>query len=261
MRNSVATFLAMGIALAGFASAQTIQINRENKTIAIVTTDEASATADIAAITIGFEVFAPDAQTATAEAAKLSHSILEALHKAGVDDKSIESDEQGVERNTEFTDKDTAEQRLKRQYVFTQSWEVSATPQSAPEAIRAAVAAGANKSGKIDWRLSDRKALQAKAAGNALAKAREVAARMAEGLNVKLGALIYASNETPATRFYRLHSPEWPNADAASPQVRPISEFPPPPPPPTLEIRSQTVREEASVYAVFSIEYRLGRLL
>jgi len=32
--------LAIGIAAAGLASAQTIQINRENKTIAISTTDE-----------------------------------------------------------------------------------------------------------------------------------------------------------------------------------------------------------------------------
>jgi len=43
------------LVLPGLVRAQTIQINRENKTIAISTTDEAAATADIAAITIGFE--------------------------------------------------------------------------------------------------------------------------------------------------------------------------------------------------------------
>jgi uncharacterized protein YggE len=242
--------LALGIAVAGFASAQSIQINRDNKTIAINTTDEATATADIAAITIGFEVFAPDAQSASAEGGRLSHAILEALHKAGVDDKAIESDEQGVERNTEFTDKDTAEQRSKRQYVVTQSWIVSATPESAPGTIRVAVAAGANKSGKIDWRLTDRKALQAKAAGNALAKAREVAARMADGLHVKLGALIYASNEAPNRSLYFGYSSQ---AMASSPQVAAMAPAPPPPPP-SLEIRPQTIREEATVYAVFAIE-------
>jgi hypothetical protein len=51
--------LSIGIAAAGLVSAQTIQINRDNKTIAISTTDEATATADIAAITIGFEIFGP----------------------------------------------------------------------------------------------------------------------------------------------------------------------------------------------------------
>jgi uncharacterized protein YggE len=113
-----------------------------------------------------------------------------------------------------------------------------------------AVAAGANQTGDIDWRLSSRKALQAKAAEEALVKAREVASKMADGLHVNLGALIYASNQTANARLY----------------------FPPPPPVgsmhqvevsaeagvsvsvPALEIRPQTIREEATVYAVFAIE-------
>lgn len=240
--------LTIGIALAGFASAQTIQINRDNKTIAISTTDEATATADLAAITIGFEIFGPDSRTVYADGGKLSHAILEALHTAGVDDKAIESSVQGVERNTDFADKDTAEQRAKRQFVFRQSWEVNVTPQSAAEAIRVSVAVGANKSGAIDWRFSGRKDLQAKAAGNALVKAREVAARMADGLHVKLGALIYASNETPNTKLYFARPSQGMvlNSESASLSTVIVS--------PTIEIRPQTVREEATVYAVFAIE-------
>jgi hypothetical protein len=243
--------LSIGIAAAGLATAQTIQINRENKTIAISTKDEATATADIAAIAIGFEIFGSDSQTVSSEGGKVSHAILEALHKAGVEDKAIESAAQGVERNTEFSDKDTSEQRAKRQFVLTQSWEVSVSPQSAAEVIRIAIAAGANKSGAIEWRLSDRKALQAKAAGNALVKAREVAAKMAEGLNVKLSALIYASNQTPdATHNFIPQPQETFENRLVSPEMMP----PPPPPPPSLEIRPQTIREEATVYAVFAIE-------
>jgi len=246
---SMLACFAMVVALCGLARAQTIQINRENKTIAISTSDEASATADIASITIGFEVFGPDSLTVSTDAGKLSHAILDALHSSGVDDKAIESSAQGLERNTEFTDKDTAERRAKRQFVFTQSWEVRTTPQSAAEVIRMAIAAGANKSGAIEWRLSDRKTLQAKAAGNALAKAREVAAKMAEGLNVKLGALIFASNEMPNVGRDFAAPQRNPNQSPMSPQV-----VPPPPPPPPLEIRSQTIREVATVYAVFTIE-------
>jgi uncharacterized protein YggE len=238
----------MGIALAGFASAQTIQINRDNKTIAISTTDEATATADIAAITIGFEIFGPDSRTAYSDGARLSHGILEALHKAGVDNKAIESSSQSVERNTEFGDKSTVEERAKRQFVMRQSWEVNTTPQSAAEVIRLSVAAGANKSGAIEWRFSDRKALQAKAAGNALVKAREVAARMADGLHVKLGALIYASNETPNAKIYfaRPSSPMVLNTESVSAST--VLNVPP------LEIFPETTREEATVYAVFAIE-------
>jgi uncharacterized protein YggE len=111
-----------------------------------------------------------------------------------------------------------------------------------------AIAAGANKCGAIDWRLADKKALQAKAAMNALIKAREVADRMADGLHVKLGALIYASNETPNAKIYFARPAQGlvmytDSASISSVQVSP-----------TLEIRPQTIREEATVYAVFAIE-------
>jgi uncharacterized protein YggE len=239
--------LAIGIAAAGLVSAQTIQINRDNKTIAISTTDEATATADVAAITIGFEIFGPDSLTVSADGGKLSHAILEALHKAGVEDKAIESSTQGVERHTDFAEKETTEQRAKKQFVFHQSWEVSVTPQSAAEAIRVAIAAGANKSGAIDWRLTDRKALQAKAAEAALIKARSVADRMAGGLHVKLGALIYASNESPKAQLYfRPRQGFALNTESASLSMI-VTSVP-------LEIRPQTIREEATVYAVFAIE-------
>jgi len=229
-------------------NAQTIQINKENKTIAISTTDEATATADIAAITIGFEIFKPDAETASAEGSRLSHSIVEALHKAGVDDKSIESKSQGVTRNTNFDDKDSPSQRAQRQFSFSQTWVVTANPKDAATILRVALAAGANESGNIDWRFSDRKALQATAAANALVKARSVANQMSEGLHVKLGTLVYASNETPVTKLYFPTAAQTVtvNAEAISSLVR-ISA-------PPLEIRPQTIREEATVYAVFSIE-------
>lgn len=240
--------LAVGIVMTGLAPAQSIQINQNNKTIAISTTDEATATADVAAITIGFEVYGPDAKLVYADGGQLSHAILDALHNAGVGDKAIESSAQGVERNTDFPDKATADDRQKRQFVFRQSWEVTASPQSAGEVIRFAVAAGANQSGAIEWRLSDRKSLQAKAAENALVKAREVATRMADGLRVKLGELIYASNETPNANLYFRSALQQVTANTMTAAVSNVVIAP------TLEIRPQTVREEATVYAVFAIE-------
>jgi hypothetical protein len=227
---------------------QSIQINRENKTIAISTTDEATATADIAAVTIGFEVYGEDSESTYGEGSKISHSILAALHKVGVEDKSIESSGQGLQRNTDFDDKDKPEQRLKRQFIFRQSWDVSVSPQAAAEVIRVSIAAGANKSGAIDWRLSDRKSLQARAAEAALVKAQQVAAKMADGLHVKLGALIYASNETPNARIYFARPQQDRVLNTESASVGSYQTIP------TLEIRPQTVREEATVYAVFAVE-------
>jgi uncharacterized protein YggE len=241
--------LAIGVAAAGMLSAQTIQINRDNKTIAISTTDEATATADIAAITIGFEIFGPDSLTVSADGSKLSHAILEALRKTGVEDKAIESSTQGVQRNNNFDEKEKPEQRAKMQYIFRQSWEVNVPPQSAAEAIRVAIAAGANQSGAIEWRFSGRKDLQAKAAGNALVKAREVAARMAEGLHVKLGALIYASNETPNAKIFFVRTSRGMVLETSNGSIGSLVLAGPP-----LEIRPQTIREAATVYAVFAIE-------
>ena len=249
MRNwKILVLPVIGVCLACVASAQSIQINRDNKTIAISTTDEATATADIAAITIGFEIYGTDAPSVSSDGGKLSRAILDALHKAGVEDKSVESSGQGVERNKDIDEKEKPEQRAREQFIFRQTWEVSVSPQLAAGAIRVAIAAGANKSGAIDWRLADRKGLQAKAAENALVKARTVADRMAEGLHVKLGSLIYASNETPNARLY-LYRPTAGlvmNADYAS--ISSVVSAGPP-----LEIRPQTIREEATVYAVFAI--------
>jgi len=167
-----------------------------------------------------------------------------------VKDDDIASSQQSLERNNSFDEKDSEVTRAARQYRFQQSWEVSVTPTAAPNAIRLAVGAGANKSGAIEWRLSDRKALQAKAAANALVKARSIGTNMSEGLHVKLGDLIYASNETPDTRlFFASKSGSLLTAE----RIGGIP-APPPPPPPALEIRPQTIREEATVYAVFAIE-------
>jgi uncharacterized protein YggE len=244
-KSTVIAISALALAFATSAAAQSIQINRENKTIAITTSDEATATADIAAIIIGFEIYDANSDSAYAKAARLSHTIMDALHKAGVEDKSIESDKQNLSRTMNFNEKETTAERANKQFHFEQSWEVTATTQAAAEVIRKAIAAGANTSGEIEWRLSDRKAVQAKAAANALVKARAVASQMAEGLNVKLGALIYASNTSPNARMY---------LGTANATVSVTVADAPPPPPPPLEIRPQTIREEATVYAVFAIE-------
>jgi uncharacterized protein YggE len=242
--------LVLFLSLAGFSVAQTIQINRENKTIAISTTDEAMSVADIAAISIGFEVYESDSDATYAAGARLSRAIVEALRKAGIDDKSIESKSQTLSLSNRINDKETPVERAKKQFRFEQSWEVSTAPQNAAGIIRLAIAAGANQSGQIDWRLSDRKALQAQAAANALVKARGVASQMADGLHVKLGALIYASNETPDTRIY-FHSSQQLGHGYGGGIGGGMMNMPLPPP---LEIRPQTIREEATVYAVFAIE-------
>lgn len=233
--------MTIAVLLAGAASAQTIQVSPANKTIAITATDEATEPADIAAVTLGYEVFGPDSASAYAQGGHISQAVIEALHKLGVTDKNIESAGQGLERYNDFSNKETPAERAQKQFVMRQSWTVTVAPALAAEVIRAAVAAGANQSGAIDWKVSDRPALQARAAAAALVKARTIAAQMAEGLHVKLGALIYASNEAPEVR------PVFRALVAGAAKAAP-------PPPPLLEIRPQMVREEATVHSVFAVE-------
>jgi uncharacterized protein len=240
-------FVLLFAGFAAAASAQNIQVNRDNKTITINTSDEATAVADIAAVTIGFQIYGPDSQGVYADGGKLSHAIMDAVRKLGVKDESIESAGQGLEHNSNFDDKTPADERAKKQFAFHQSWTISVPPANSAQVIRVAIAAGANESGGIEWRLADRKSLQAKAAANALVKARAVAEEMADGLHVKLGALIYASNEMPRVAMFRRMGV----FDTVSASV---AAGPPPVAAAPLEIRPQTIREEATVYAVFAIE-------
>jgi len=232
---------------AGLISAQSIQVNHENKTIAISTSDEATATADVAAITIGYEIFGPDAETLSANAGKMSEAILVALKGVGVEEKSIESKNQGVARNNDFDEKENDQSRAAKKFKFIQSWEVSVPPNMASEVIRVSIAAGANTSGNIEWRLADRKALQAKAAELALIKASNVAQKMAEGLHVKLGSLIYASNESMKTQLYFKPNYRYGVFNTLSASVSSVV-------PKGIVIRPITIREEATVSAVFAIE-------
>jgi uncharacterized protein YggE len=238
------------LALVTAVHAQTIQINRDNKTIAISSTDEASAVADIAAISIGYEIFGPDAATAQTNAGQLSHAIMDALHKAGVEDKDIESKNQSLYRNAQFGEKESEAQRAQRQFVFQQSWEVVASPKDAAMVIKLAQDAGANQSGNIEWRLTDRKTLQAQAGANALVKAHAIASQMADGLHVKFGQLIYASNEVPEARI-SFAKPKLLNGYGAGVGGGMggggYITLP-------LEIHPQAIKEQATVYAVFSIE-------
>jgi uncharacterized protein YggE len=224
------------------ANAQTIQVNKQNRTIAVNATDIATAEADTATVHIGFQVFAPDSDTAYSSGSQVSNLVVDTLKKAGVSEKAIESESQGVQRNQQFDDKESASDRSKRQYSLQQSWTVRTSASDAAKVLDMAVKAGANNSGAIDWDVSDRKALQAKAAANALARAQAIASQMAAALNVAMKGLIYASNQAePAVRPMPMYDRMSFAADAKR-EVQPLA------------INPRRIEESATVYAVFAIE-------
>jgi uncharacterized protein YggE len=224
------------------SAAQTIQVSKENRTIAITATDKVMVLADTATVHIGFIAYGPDSDTAYATGSRVSNAIVKALTTAGVPSDAIESENQNVSPVQEFQiDKLTPAEKAQRKFQVTQSWTVRTNAADAAKVLDLAVKAGANQSGQIDWSMKDENAPQAEAAAKALQRARVVAGEMAKGLDVKLGALIYASNETQA-------EPPRPKMRAMAAAPMAMDKVAP------LAINPRQIEKTATVYAVFAIE-------
>ena len=231
-----------GTLLAATASAQQIQINKDNRTIAIMATDTASAMADTATVHVGFVAYAADAQAAYAQGSKTSNAIISALTAQGVAKTAIQSESQSIGETQPYElEKLPPAEQAQRRFQVRQSWTVQTKADDAAGVLNTAVKAAANQSGQIEWTVANEKALEAKAAGNALARARAIASQMTQGLGIQLGELMYASNQAPETP-----RPMMMRAMAASPQA----EVAPSP----LAISPGKVERSATVYAVFAIQ-------
>ena len=232
--------------LAATAYPQQIQVNKGNRTLAITASDSANAMADTATVHIGFVVYAPDAQAAYAKGSETSNAIAKALTGAGVANTSIQSESQNINETPQFElEKLTPAEQAQRKFQVRQSWTAKTKADDAAKVLNIAVNAGANQSGEIDWAVADENGLDAKAAGKALARARTIAAQMAEGLGIKLGDLIYASNQNPESP-----RPIMMRAMSAGVGTGAADALAPAP----LAINPRKIERSATVYAVFSIE-------
>ena len=233
--------LAAAVLATAPSPAQTIQVNKDNRTIAITATDKVIAMADTATVHIGFIAYGPDSDAAYATGSRISNAIVKALTAAGVPNDAIESENQNVSPVQEYQiDKLTPAEKAQRKFQVVQSWTVRTPADDAAKTLDLAVKAGANQSGQIDWSLKDENAPQAEAAGKALQRARTVASEMAKGLSVKLGALLYASNETQAQPPRPLMQAMAKSSTMAAPEP--------------LAINPRQIEKSATVYAVFAIE-------
>jgi uncharacterized protein len=236
-------FLA-GAVCAAQTAPQGITISKENRTIAITATDSVIAMADVATVHVGFVVYGVDHDSAYTDGSKISNAVIAALKAASVPADAIESEAQNLAEVQEYQLNQLPEaEKARRKWTLTQSWTVRTNAADAARVLDIAVQAGANQSGGIDWSLKDENAPQAEAAGKALQRARVVAAEMAKGLNVNLGALIFASNETQATPVRPLMQ-----AMAMGGMAKAAAPTQP------LAINPRRIEKSATVYAVFAIE-------
>ena len=224
--------------------AQQIVVSKDNRTIAVTTSADASADADTVTVQIGFLVYGADQESAYALGSKTSNAIAAGLKAAGVPADAIQSESQSISPVQQYGNQEwTPAEKAERKFQVTQSWSVKTAAANGAKILDTAVKAGANQSGQMSWTVADQDALQAKAAKLALDRARQIAQQMAAGLSANLGPLVYASNEAPARGPQPLMKGAMMSAAMAAPQeVAPLS------------ISPQKVTASATVYAVFSIQ-------
>jgi uncharacterized protein len=224
------------------AFGQQIQVNRQNKTIAITVDESVSIDPEVATITVGYQDYAPTKDAVYGDNIRVSNEVTKALLNVGVAKSAIETESVRLER-VERDEKWTDQEKKERQFQATQTWTIHVTADKAQAVVDTTLRAGANLLESLDWDVSDPKALQAKAGAAALSKAKEIAEQMARGLNAKLGDLIFASNHAPNAYTYAALGTSNQTVSTA-----------PPPPPPHLVLYPKKVKSDATVYAVFAID-------
>jgi uncharacterized protein YggE len=229
-------------AAATAARAQTLRVDKANRTIEVTASASAHAIADTAILHLGYTVFGPTSKEAYAKASETSNAIADALQKAGVPKDHIQSISQSVNETQSYENQNlTPAEKAARKYRAEQTWTVRLPAKDAAKILNLAVEAGANNSGNIDWQLANPDALEAEAAAKALAHDKQIAAAMAKGLGVTLGPLLYASNQAQQRVVYPMMA-GLQMAKAANVAVKPLA------------INPQRISQSASIRAIFAIQ-------
>jgi len=234
-KHALATFALFTGCLTG-AAQQTSQVQLKieptNRTLTVSAEDRVTVDPDLAILHVGFETQPSDAKAAYAAGAQTSNAIIAALKQAGILETSIRSEWQRL---------DSASGKPHK-FTLAQQWTVKVKPERAAEILDVAVTAGATDSGQIDWVVENEQALEDKALDGAAGRARAQAEVLAKGMGVKLGALVYVSNQVSA--------PVYPMMRAFANNAAPMAGLASPP----LAIEPRKVVSTANVYAVFAIE-------
>lgn len=210
------------------------KIDSTNRTLSVSASETVSVEPEVAILHIGFSTQPNDAKAAYAEGARTSNAIIDAVKQAGVPENDIRSERQ-------YLDRDWSSKQHK--YKLTQQWTVRVSPERAAEVLDAAINAGATSSGEIEWTVKDEKGLEKDALNKAAERSRENAAVLAKGMNVRLGNLIYVTNELSGGGGIHPRVMAF-SADGLDQKAAA----------PPLAIEPHKVTRTATVYAVFAIE-------
>lgn len=227
--------LAFALLFAGQVIAQQtnqpqLRIDSANRTLSVNAEEEVTVEPEIAVLHIGFDTQPGDAKSVYAEGTHTSNAIIDALKQAGIAEGAIRSESQHLDRDYTKPHK----------FKLIQQWTVRAPAARAAEILDVAITAGATSSGEIEWTVNDERALEEQALEKAAERAKSNAAVLAKGMGVKLGELLFASNQVTVVRPMFRASMAMEAKGAAAPQP--------------LSIEPQKVSRQATVYAVFAME-------
>lgn len=96
LRMAACGLVAMVVGSGFVARAQQIAVGKDNRTIAITTTDSVDQVADQADVSVGFETYGNDEDSTYADGSRLSNAITKALTDAGVKAEDIASQQQNL---------------------------------------------------------------------------------------------------------------------------------------------------------------------
>ena len=240
-RRLLCLLLVCGLVARAQENRGSLQVSKDNRSIAITATEHVLNEADTGIVHIGFLLYGPDKDTVYATGTRASNAITDALRSAGVAKEQIQSESQSVSPTDPNELERLGKNKADHAFTVSQSWTVQANAADAARILDLAIRAGANQSGQIDWSLHDPSAAESAAATKAIQRARTQAAAMAAGLGVHLGQLLYASNEVNAGILrapMKMLERRERSVDSAQP----------------LSLRPQQIETSATVYAVFALE-------
>lgn len=231
--------LSLGMTVQG--NAQSVDINRTNKTISVTITETIRVQPDLAIVAFGYRNYAKTKDATYEENVRVANRITKALLDAGIPKESIETE--SVRLNNAAPEW-SSEAPKGEKFGAKQSWKVRVAVPDAQKVVDLVTSVGANEIEDVEWTVADPVALEAKAGSTALTKARELARRMAQDLGVRIGELLFVSNTRPLEPEIRVAAMY---AMAVGPAAAKL-------PPPKLTLFSKQVEREATVHAVFALE-------
>lgn len=240
MKRAALLFLVLFPA-AALPQAANVQVNRDNKTISVFAEHTMSVEPEIASVKFGYRSTSPQKDAAFQDNVRVSSAIVAALTQAGIKESDISTESLQLEKQE---DNGRNPKGAPLQFEAFQQWTVRVAARDAQRVVDIVVKAGANDVSDPEWLVSDPVALEAKAYGAALSKARKIAEQMAAGLGTQIGDLVYATNSSAAS-MYRVGS----SAQMVMVESARMSS-----PEPVLKVFPKKVEQRATVTAVFSIK-------